>query len=449
MCLFNKGIRHLYLSVLDELYGRFVRLNEKFYKVRTKDYIYCVFYCMTDILRAIIYFALAPIIIISYLPTGGYRYRYLITPYWKIIKLPKPISNEYLKPPLIIKVKKNIPFIPDKQQVIYFESCFNKVLNFYFLERYEDIYSLFKERGYNFIYIPKIIDTLGIEEAKYVSPALNEDTVISNKLIAQDISNKLLSFIDDPTPLSGGLLRYKEDEEDYYIFTYYQFANLDEVEIWKQIKTYINAVGDRIMYSITPSIPNIEPEDNADYNFDSYSRQLMDEIKERIEILKQKGINEMVLRQLFSIEAVKLSRLVITNEYKIFLPDYNNMEITMYPLPKAVFFLFLNHPEGILFKNLPDYRDELTAIYKMISGRENIDDMEKSINDVVNPTLNSINEKCSRIKEAFIRHFDESIAQNYFITGNRATPKKIELDRELIVLDDVTLKVKVVKTSFV
>ena len=144
---------------------------------------------------------------------------------------------------------------------------------------------------------------------------------------------------------------------------------------------------------------------------------------------------------------VGLSKLIVTSEYKIYLPDYNNLEIAMYPLPKAVFFLFLNHPEGILFKHLPDYRDELIAIYKRISGREKLGDMEKSINDVVNPTLNSINEKCSRIREAFIKHFDESIAQNYFITGERATPKKIALDRQLVVLEG-EIKFDVTKCIF-
>jgi hypothetical protein len=39
------------------------------------------------------------------------------------------------------------------------------------------------------------------------------------------------------------------------------------------------------------------------------------------------------------------------------------MEIKMEPLTKAVYLLFLNHPEGILFKHLPDYRQELANIY--------------------------------------------------------------------------------------
>ena len=37
-----------------------------------------------------------------------------------------------------------------------------------------------------------------------------------------------------------------------------------------------------------------------------------------------------------------------------------------------------------------------------------------SIDDVSEPTKNAVNEKCSRISEAFIKHFDESLAQNYF-----------------------------------
>jgi hypothetical protein len=143
-----------------------------------------------------------------------------------------------------------------------------------------------------------------------------------------------------------------------------------------------------------------------------------------------------MLKKIFSFEENStLSRLIITKDYRIILPDYNDLEIRMYPLPKAVFFLFLKHSEGILFKNLPDYKEELISYYKEISGRESIKGMEKSVEDIVNPSLNSINEKCSRIREAFIKHFDDSIAQNYYITGERAKPKKITLDRKLVTFE--------------
>lgn len=449
LTLFNKGIRNLYLNILDGLYGRFVRLNKKVYKAKNKDYIYCLFYCIGDLFEIFFYFILAPIIILFHLPRGGYKLHYSVTPYWKI-KPTKPINKEYLKPPLIIKVKKDIPFVPDKQQVIYFEDFFNKELNNYISNKYDKISSLFREEGYSFIYLPKIIDSLNIEKARYINPAINEETTTFNNLASKDIIDEIITFIEPSNTLTGGLLRYRKEEDNHYIFSYYQFSNLDELEIWEQIRAYLSAVGEsNVLYNVSPYHPYIEnPEDNADYDFDSESKKLINEIKERVEILKQKGINEMILKSILSIDSVKVSRLIVTNEYKIFLPDYNNLEITMYPLPKAVYFLFLNHPEGILFKHLPDYRDELIAIYKKVSGRENIEDMEKSINDVVNPTLNSINEKCSRIREAFIKHFDEAIAKNYFVTGDRATPKKISLNRSLVVLEEVQIKVDAKKTPF-
>lgn len=447
--LLNKGIRHLYLSILDDLYSRyFIRLNKRFYRVRTRDYFYAVLLSIKDLLIILSIFIFAPVIIIYHLPKRGYKYIYSATPYWKI-KSSKPIKNEYIKPLLIFKIKKDIPFVPCKQQVIYFETSNNEFLNNYFSKEYQRISLLFKEKGYDFIYIPKLIESINLEQAKYSIPTLNKEEFHLNRLEPQDIYKELFSFIEIPTSLFGGLLRYKGDEEGYYIFSYYEFGNLVADEVWEQARTYLSIVSNidqTVFYS--RCYPYIEPDDNADYDFDSESKKLIDEIKERIEVLKQKGINELVLKSILSIESVKLSRLVVTKEYRIFLTDYNNLEIKMYPLPKAVFFLFLNYPQGILFKDLPDYRDELITIYKSVSGRENIEGMEKSIDDVVNPTLNSINEKCSRIREAFVKYFDESIAKNYFITGDRAKPKKIILDRSLVILENVDIKFDVVKTPF-
>ena len=105
----------------------------------------------------------------------------------------------------------------------------------------------------------------------------------------------------------------------------------------------------------------------------------------------------------------------------------------MEPLVKAVFFLFLKHPEGIVFKYLPDYREELIYIYRDLRPLGLDDRSLHSIEDVTNPCLNSINEKCARIRAAFINKFDEHLAKNYFITGERGEAKKITLDRKLVI----------------
>ena len=57
----------------------------------------------------------------------------------------------------------------------------------------------------------------------------------------------------------------------------------------------------------------------------------------------------------------------------------------------------------------------------------------KSIEDVTNPLLNSINEKCSRIKAAFLAEVDASLADQYNITGKSGEQKKITLPRKLVI----------------
>lgn len=86
-----------------------------------------------------------------------------------------------------------------------------------------------------------------------------------------------------------------------------------------------------------------------------------------------------------------------------------------------------------MFKTLPDYRDELIMIYKRLTGRISDENIQQSIEDVTNPCKNSINEKCARIREAFVREFDDRLAEHYYVTGDRATPKGIMLSRNKVI----------------
>ena len=94
---------------------------------------------------------------------------------------------------------------------------------------------------------------------------------------------------------------------------------------------------------------------------------------------------------------------------------------------------FLRHPEGILFKCLPDHREELARIYSELKPAGLTDKALQSIEDVTNPMLNSINEKCARIRSAFVGQFDDYMARHYYIDGLRGEPKKIELPRNLVI----------------
>jgi uncharacterized protein (DUF1810 family) len=129
---------------------------------------------------------------------------------------------------------------------------------------------------------------------------------------------------------------------------------------------------------------------------------------------------------------IKLSKLTIAKDCSIMLSDYNQ-EVKLEPIVKAVYLLFLNHPEGIAFKCLPDYRKELADLYQKIKPYGLTDRAIRSIEDVTNPLLNSINEKCSRIRAAFLPLVDASLLDQYIIIGKSGEEKKIALPRDLVV----------------
>ena len=45
----------------------------------------------------------------------------------------------------------------------------------------------------------------------------------------------------------------------------------------------------------------------------------------------------------------------------------------------------------------------------------------------------TINEKCARIRSAFVGEFDDYMARYYYIDGQRGEAKKIALPRDLVV----------------
>ena len=132
-----------------------------------------------------------------------------------------------------------------------------------------------------------------------------------------------------------------------------------------------------------------------------------------------KAIGAPLLEEL-RIEAAraKLSRLLITKDYRFFLMDYDQKEVELQPVHKAVYLLFLAHPEGIEFKRLADYREELTRYYMATAKLMDKEKIMEGVDHLVNPLDNAINEKCSRIKKVFLDMMDEYTASYYIISGH-------------------------------
>lgn len=163
--------------------------------------------------------------------------------------------------------------------------------------------------------------------------------------------------------------------------------------------------------------------------YDTYTPdELSQEVRAIVEHMKASGLTHLLYDalggastlELLKMEAAKrnLSRLLITRNYRFILPDYDNKEIDLQPVHKAVYLLFLAHPEGIEFKRLHDLRDELLCYYYATARSMDKAKKEDSMTHLINPLDNAINEKCSRIKNAFLSQLDEYTAMNYIISSH-------------------------------
>ncbi|MBR1518668.1 MAG: hypothetical protein IJ624_04120 [Prevotella sp.] len=326
--------------------------------------------------------------------------------------------------------------------LIYVETEYCESLNRFF----QNHKGLRLYQMYRFIYLPNLIDGYGVsEQRKYLSPQLDRDDVKID--IDSSYPLQYLWYEEDKKKISHGMFLFISNCNNrgarFIQGHFYPLNEGSDEDVIRQLDDIVKKAHSEYslggLYS-TIQKPDIEEgaaEDYADQLFswtlkDDEVAILVEEVRERIKKLKEKGIAERLLLNLVK-DKLKFSRLIITKDMRIILPDFHSMEIEMEPINKAVFLLFLRHPEGIIFKHLPDYREELAEIYQKIKPLGLNERAIRSIEDVTNPCLNSINEKCARIRGAFISKFDEDLARHYYINGNRGEAKKIALPRELVI----------------
>ena len=129
--------------------------------------------------------------------------------------------------------------------------------------------------------------------------------------------------------------------------------------------------------------------------------QITEQLRGLSEELRRAGRYDLLLDaitvpalQQLNIEAAKerLSPLVVTADYRF------------------------NHEEGVEFKCLSDYREELIDLYRKVGNRVSDDIICETIDRLVNPLDNSINEKCARIKSAFAKCMDSYQLSYYAIS---------------------------------
>lgn len=324
--------------------------------------------------------------------------------------------------------------------VFFVESGYDEKLNLSIMNHLMEIHRILDKKSYEFVYFPLIMQEAR-NAAIYNYPQLKRGD-FSNSL-SSDVLLQLLEEDEERTIIPPCILQYTTTKDGVDYVNAYPISIEEDADMLPLMENLLEQLHeDRewcssiIEYEFESCFHRKEPL-TADETFSSDVQAKMQEVYEKVKDLRLLGVSEWVLKQ-YLFPQKRLSSMVITENYDIILPYYNDLHIKMEPLVKAVFILFLRHEEGIVFKCLSDYRDELKEIYLDIRsklerpGHLSEERINQSIDALTNPLSNSINEKCARVRAAFVSQFDESLAKYYYIDGNCGEAKRIILDRDLV-----------------
>ena len=330
--------------------------------------------------------------------------------------------------------------------VFYVETEYQPELNQFIQANYTKLVQMFASKSLGFYYLPYLLrDERYREIANYNRPYVQQS---DSQFDIQSIYTLLVSKSQNEFRGSALLLSVKINWSDVLVAfpVNESFNNIDSFEnklqeidykhyqLEKETVYFQIVQSEEEQYNVERKAHGHKKVIDADTKFDKEAFQLIEEIRERIERLREFGSLSMIGNLIEEIqgESNKMSALFITNDYRIFLKDYGMKEVVMPPLAKSLYILFLRHPEGILFKQLLNYHDELLSIYRNIFVHENIERAKDSIRAMTDPMNNSVNEKCSHIRAAFLEVIADNLAENYYVTGKRGEAKKITLDRSMV-----------------
>lgn len=383
----------------------------------------------------------------------------------KAIQKIDPRPEALIKLPMQLDFRNNI--FGDRSTVFYYEPSEETLLKQEIRLQHDRIRDQLNNKGIDFLF-PYLLNEAGEQEylsaLEYYFPVLKKSGIphdtIRQHLSEPGLFRELIGFDE----LSGPcfIRSTRNDEGTGYEYRIYHLPAGDSALIRSSIDFYLLSVPiphymqNHPQFSLGYRFVPEDPDGRFDYDEHYLSIRLQSEIKDELKKNSSRGAVKMLLFILQKMKtynlpadpSVKLlirelqegrteqpSRLQITANGRILLTDYNK-EIELTPLQKTVFIFFLLREEGILFKDLPKYKKELMDIYSKISNRTSMETIQKSVNDLANPYSNSMSEKCSRIREAFMKCLDERLAKYYYINGDRNQPKRIILDRNLVVFED-------------
>lgn len=333
------------------------------------------------------------------------------------------------------RIKAGTPFLHDRS-VLYAGNGMG-VCSSYVESNKEEILDRMRVVGCRFLFLPDLCGRLSPEMLRYMFPGV----------VDTPLARDLYHHVRDAAGLGdrSGFL-YKFNGQAYFRI----IAGTSEGDVESALDDFVAYLGeqrevdDRVMFSKGPLEDNSRPLQNSDElqsvqdggesevgESQTLRVQRIIEAWEKIE--EEFGITIEDLDALLGYR-VSLSRMVISASGKVCLIDWDGgTEVRMDDLTKALYFFYLRHPEGVALKDLQAYEEEILHHYMTITGRDDQEAIRKSVDNLLNPFGNNVNVSLSRIKKAFRDVVGDRIARFYYVDGRHAGPRKVAVDRSLVI----------------
>lgn len=330
--------------------------------------------------------------------------------------------------------------------VYYLESCHNENLNCFIKEHLVECESIMNAipnlvRPFKIVYV-NLFGNDVINRKEYLNNNVIYQNIIHKNLIGRTLysnGNWVVSSMSLETYFTSEVIDYKSNRNSS---TFYEELQKNQIfECFKSFAKILQKIPQEKYHN------TILAESNEIYQKKLTDKEIAYRIMNDVNTLSEHeglcllqelyGMKIMLEKQNY--QKLRFSRLRVDINYNILLIDYNNQQVSMAPLMKTVYFLFLLHPEGIRIKEICDYKRDITMIYRQLTNKTSEEKIKFSIKRLVDPSDNSLSEKLSFIKKTFQDTFMSlgislSNMQEYVPQGYRGGLYKIALSRSLIVL---------------
>lgn len=127
-----------------------------------------------------------------------------------------------------------------------------------------------------------------------------------------------------------------------------------------------------------------------------------------------------------------LSHIVIDERDRtILFRDINPEPLKLTPQEMVVYAFYMNHPGGVVFSDLPNYKAELIFLYLKITSKFESGTIVSSVERMVQEPVKIIDPVITRINQKIIKKAGPRIAKEYQVIG-RGKAHKIQIDRSYV-----------------